>query len=149
MKLNELRPAPGSKKSKKRVGRGESSGLGKTAGRGSQGQRSRKGHSMNPAFEGGQTPYFRRIPKKGFSNHPFKEIYSIINLSDLNGRFVSGDTINQETLIASGLIRRKNDKIKLLGNGALELENLKVSVDKVSATAKAVILEKKGEVCDI
>ena len=145
MKLNELKPAKGSKKSRKRVGRGESSGYGKFSGRGSNGQRSRSGGSLHLAFEGGQTPFFRRVPKKGFSNFPFKDFFSVINVSDLEKTYETGEVVNRETLIEKGLVRRKKLKIKLLGDGEIS-KKLSVFVDKVSKTAKEKVEKAKGDV---
>ena len=95
MKLHNLYPNPGSTKISKRVGRGPGSGLGKTSGRGEKGQNARSGGGVRPGFEGGQTPLFRRIPKRGFSNAPFKKVYAVINLSDLN-KFEDGAVITPE-----------------------------------------------------
>lgn len=143
MKLNELKPAV-TRRLRKRVGRGESSGYGKFSSRGSNGQKSRTGSSISPGFEGGQTPFFRRIPKKGFSNHPFKEIYAVVNVCDLEERYKDKETVNRESLIEKGLLKRKL-KIKILGNGEIT-KSLKIDVDKISASAKEKILSAKGEI---
>lgn len=116
MKLNELKPAPGSKKTRKRVGRGESSGLGKTCGKGSNGQKSRSGASIPAGFEGGQMPLIKRVPKRGFSNYPFKKEYALINVMDLEELFDDGTEITAELLLESGVIKKVLDGIKVLAD---------------------------------
>lgn len=143
MELNELRPSV-PRKARKRVGRGESSGLGKTAGKGSNGQKSRAGGGVKPGFEGGQMPIIRRTPKRGFSNYPFKKHYTIINL-DLLNRFEEGTVVTPELLLEIGLISKLNDGLKVLGNGKIE-KKITVEAHKVSATAKKAIEEKGGSV---
>jgi large subunit ribosomal protein L15 len=142
MRLHDIKPNPGAKHRKRRVGNGESSGLGKTCGKGHKGQKSRSGASIRPNFEGGQMPIFRRLPKKGFNNEAFKTKFSIINLVDLEAKFEDGDTVNEETLRACGLVQGIYDEIKILGNGELT-KKLTVEAYKASATAKAAI-EKAG-----
>ena len=132
MKIGELKPSVGARKARKRVGRGESSGLGKTSGRGHKGQRSRSGKGLKPWFEGGQMPLIRRIPKKGFLP-PTREIYEVINIRDLN-RFAEGQEITVDILRQSGLIKR-NLPVKLLGDGELKFP---VSVQVNSASGVAV-----------
>ncbi len=117
MKLNDLSPVEGSRKNRKRVGRGPGSGHGRTACRGSKGQKARSGGSIGPAFEGGQMPLHRRLPKRGFTNH-FKKVYDIINISDLN-RFEAGVSVDQDKLKDLGLYKGAKNGIKLLGNGEL------------------------------
>jgi large subunit ribosomal protein L15 len=124
------------------VGNGESSGLGKTCGKGHKGQKSRSGASIRPNFEGGQMPIFRRLPKKGFNNAAFKTNFAIVNLSDLEAKFEAGDKVNEESLRACGLVQGIYDEIKVLGGGELT-KSLTVEVYKASATAKAAI-EKAG-----
>lgn len=141
MKLHNLYPNPGSTKTSKRVGRGPGSGLGKTCGRGEKGQNARSGGGVRPGFEGGQTPLFQRIPKRGFSNAPFKTVYAVINLSDLN-KFEDGAVITPELLKEMGLVKQQMDGIKVLGNGILE-KKLHVRAHKFSNTALAKI-EKLG-----
>ena len=141
MKLHELKPNEGSRQKRKIVGRGPGSTLGKTSGRGENGQKSRSGYSHKPAFEGGQLPLYRRLPKRGFSNAKFKTTYAIINLSDLN-RFDNGVEITPEMLKEMGLIKNLQDGIKVLGNGTLE-KKLTVKAHKFSEKAKAEI-EKLG-----
>ena len=143
MELNELRPSV-PRKARKRVGRGESSGLGKTAGKGSNGQKSRAGGGTKPGFEGGQMPIIRRTPKRGFSNYPFKKEYAIINLDVLN-RFEEGTVVTPELLLEAGLVSKMLDGLKVLGNGNLE-KKVSVEAHKVSASARKAIEEKGGSV---
>ena len=143
MELNELRPSV-PRKARKRVGRGESSGLGKTAGKGSNGQKSRAGGGTKPGFEGGQMPIIRRTPKRGFSNYPFKKEYAIINLDVLN-RFEEGTVVTPELLLETGLVSKLLDGLKVLGNGNLE-EKISVEAHKVSKSAQKAIEEKGGSV---
>ena len=141
MKLNTVKPADGATKARKRVGRGPGSGIGKTAGRGENGQNSRSGGGVRIGFEGGQTPLFRRIPKRGFSNARFKKVYAVINLDDLN-KFEDGAEVTPEILKNMGLVKNSLDGIKVLGNGKLE-KKLTVKAHKFSQTAKEAI-EKTG-----
>ena len=141
MKLNELRYTDGSKANAKRVGRGTSSGFGKTSGRGQKGQKSRSGGGVRPGFEGGQNPLFRRIPKRGFNNYNFRVRYAVINVSDLN-RFKDGSEITPELLKEMGLVKKQLDGIKVLGNGTLD-KKLTVKASVFSKTAKEKI-EKNG-----
>ncbi len=137
MKLHELSPAEGSKKSVKRVGRGPASGQGKTAGKGHKGQKARSGYSRRPGFEGGQMPLQRRLPKRGFNNIFAKEIVTV-NVSDLEKRFNDGDVVDAEALIKVGLIKKAKDGVKVLGNGELT-KKLDVKVNAYSAAAKEKI----------
>lgn len=141
MKLHSLQPAPGATTTRKRVGRGVGSGLGKTSGRGQKGQNSRSGGGVRPGFEGGQSPLFRRLPKRGFSNARFKTTYAVINLSDLD-KFEEGATVTPELLKEMGLIKQSLDGIKVLGNGTLT-KKLNVKAHKFSSVAKEQI-EKLG-----
>ncbi len=143
MELNELKPSV-PRKARKRVGRGESSGLGKTAGKGSNGQKSRAGGGVKPGFEGGQMPIIRRTPKRGFSNYPFKKEYAIINLDVLN-RFEEGTVVTPELLLETGLVSKLLDGLKVLGNGNLE-KKISVEAHKVSKSAQKAIEEKGGSV---
>ncbi len=133
MKLHTVKPNPYATKAKKRVGRGPASGTGKTAGRGENGQNSRSGGGVRVGFEGGQTPLFRRLPKRGFSNAKFKKVYAVINLSDLN-KFDNGAEVTPEVLKDMGLVKNTLDGIKVLGNGVLE-KKLTVKANKFSASA--------------
>ena len=141
MKLNTLKPAAGATKARKRVGRGPGSGIGKTAGRGENGQNSRSGGGVRIGFEGGQTPLFRRLPKRGFSNARFKKVYAVINLDDLN-KFEDGAEITPEILKNMGLVKKQLDGIKVLADGTLE-KKLTVKAQKFSKAAKEAI-EKMG-----
>ena len=140
MKLYELSPAAGSDKDVKRIGRGHGSGNGKTAGKGHKGQNARSGGGVRPGFEGGQMPMTRRIPKRGFNNI-FATKYSVVNVSDLD-QFVDGTVVDADLLKASGLIKKTNDGVKILGNGELT-KNLTVKAAAFSASAKEKI-EKAG-----
>jgi large subunit ribosomal protein L15 len=142
MKLHELRPAEGSRKKRRRVGRGEGSGSGKTAGRGTKGQNSRSGGGVALGFEGGQMPLQRRIPKRGFTNI-FEKKYEIINVKDLRN-FASGETIDREKLREAGLVK-KSVGLKLLGVGEIS-HPLTVKVDKVSRAAREKIESVGGKV---
>ena len=139
MKLHELQRNIGATHDKKRVGRGPGSGLGKTSGRGQKGQKARSGGSINPVFEGGQLPLYRRIPKRGFSNAKFKTVYAVINLSDLNV-FEDGTVVTPALLKDTGLIKNQLDGIKVLGNGNLE-KKLTIQANKFSASALEKIKE--------
>jgi len=143
MKLHELAPADGSRKNKKRVGRGNASGSGKTAGRGNKGQNSRSGGGVRPGFEGGQMPIHRRLPKRGFTNI-FKKQVSIINIRDLE-RFESGSLVDETLLIQKGLIKGKRCTIKLLGKGDISYP-LVVKVNSVSNGAREKIEAAGGTV---
>jgi large subunit ribosomal protein L15 len=139
--LSRLRPAPGAVRGKRRKGRGPGSGLGKTAGHGQKGQKARHpGNFSKLGFEGGQMPLYRRIPKRGFTN-PFTKTVGTVNVKDL-ARFDAGATVDEASLREAGLIKRKVDMIKLLGDGELEIA-LTVKVHAASATATQKI-EKAG-----
>jgi large subunit ribosomal protein L15 len=141
--LNNLSPTPGSRRQKKRVGRGPGSGLGKTAGRGHKGARSRSGYTSKPGFEGGQMPLHRRLPKRGFTNI-FKKQYAIVTLSDLD-RFESGATVDRNALLEAGIISEKDTLIKVLANGEIS-KDVQVNVDKVSKGAREKIVAAGGAV---
>ena len=137
MKLHELSPNPGSVSSRKRVGRGPGSGLGKTSGKGHKGQNARSGGGVRVGFEGGQLPLFRRLSKRGFNNYEFRTVYATVNVSDLN-RFEDGTTVTPELLIETGLVKKELDGIKVLGNGELT-KKLVVKANKFSGSAKEKI----------
>lgn len=137
MKLNELKYNEGSKKDIKRLGRGSSSGTGKTSGRGENGQKSRSGGGVRIGFEGGQLPLYRRLPKRGFSNAMFKKTYAVINVSDLN-MFDDGTEVTPALLSEMGIIKKQLSGIKVLGNGTLE-KKLTVRAHKFSNIAKEKI----------
>lgn len=145
MELKDLKPAEGSRHSRKRVGRGNGSGYGKTAGRGLNGQKSRAGGGKRPGFEGGQTPLAMRLPKlPGFRNINRVE-YLAVNVSRLEEKFEAGEVVNGESLKAKGIIKHEDALVKVLGDGELT-KALTVSVDKVSASAKAKIEAAGGKV---
>lgn len=133
MKLHELEKNIGATHAKKRVGHGPGSGLGKTSGRGQKGQKARSGGSINPVFEGGQLPLYRRLPKRGFSNYPFKKEYAVINLSDLNV-FEDGTVITPALLKERGIVKKQLSGVKVLGEGQLE-KKLTVQAHKFSKSA--------------
>ena len=143
MKLHELKPAEGSTKSKKRIGRGTASGQGKSAGKGQKGQNSRSGGGVRLGFEGGQMPLYRRLPKIGFTNI-FRKEYAIVNLSDLE-RFDNGTVVNPEMLKEAGLVKAMLSGVKILGNGDLT-KNLTVQAHKFSKTAADKIAAAGGKV---
>lgn len=143
MKLNELTKAPEAK-AKKRVGRGPGSGLGKTSGRGENGQKSRSGASIPAWFQGGQTPLFRRIPKRGFNNARFRVEYATINLSDLNKMFNDGDVVTPELLKEKGIIKKQLCGVKVLGNGELE-KKLTIKANRFSSSAVTKIESAGGK----
>ena len=133
MKLHELEKNIGATHSKKRVGRGSGSGLGKTSGHGQKGQKARSGVSISGVFEGGQTPLYSRLPKRGFSNAPFKIRYATINVDELNA-FEDGAVVTPEILKATGIIKNQLDGIKVLGTGELE-KKLTIKAHSFSASA--------------
>ncbi|WP_128896415.1 50S ribosomal protein L15 [Longirhabdus pacifica] len=132
MKLHELKPSPGSRRERKRLGRGSASGTGKTSGKGHKGQNARSGGGVRPGFEGGQNPLYRRLPRRGFTNIHRTE-YAIVNLTDLN-RFAEGTEVTPESLRECGLVKDAKDGIKILGNGELNVK-LTVKANKFSQTA--------------
>lgn len=142
MKLHELKPAEGSRSSRKRIGRGIGSGTGKTSGKGHKGQNARSGGGVRPGFEGGQNPLFRRLPKRGFTNINRKD-YAIVNLEVLN-RFEEGTEITPALLIESGVVSNERSGIKILGNGSLE-KKLTVKAHKFSGSAKEAIEAAGGQ----
>ena len=142
MKLHELKPAEGSRKERKRVGRGIGSGTGKTAGKGHKGQNARSGGGVRLGFEGGQTPLFRRLPKRGFTNINRKE-YAIVNLDALN-RFEDGTEVTPELLIETGVVSNERAGIKILAKGKVE-KKLTVKAHKFSSAAKEAIEAAGGQ----
>lgn len=144
MKLNELKPVAGARHAKKRVGRGVGSGMGKTSTRGSKGQNSRSGGLGRPGFEGLQTPLFKRLPKRGFTNVSRKE-YAVVNLGDINDKFEVGAVVDLAALIEAGLVKKENEGVKILGKGefnkALTIKAKKFSksaVEKINAAGGTV-----------
>ncbi|MDR7240387.1 MULTISPECIES: 50S ribosomal protein L15 [Neobacillus] len=136
MKLHELKPAEGSRKDRKRLGRGIGSGQGKTAGKGHKGQNARSGGGVRLGFEGGQTPLYRRLPKRGFTNFSRKE-YAVVNLDALN-RFAEGTEVTPELLIETGVVSNEKAGIKILAKGTIE-NKLTVKAHKFSSAAKEAI----------
>ena len=143
MGLSNLKPAKGSTQSRKRVGRGPGSGLGKTSGRGEKGQKSRSGFSHRPGFEGGQMPLHRRVPKRGFSNARFRKEYTELNLDQLEV-FEAGTIVTPEVLLKNGLIRKLRDGVKVLGRGELT-KALTVRAHRFSASAQERIAAAGGK----
>ncbi|WP_339950302.1 50S ribosomal protein L15 [uncultured Albimonas sp.] len=148
MKLNELRDNPGATKARKRVGRGPGSGVGKTGGRGIKGQKSRSGVAIN-GFEGGQMPIYRRLPKRGFTK-PFRDEFAVINLDNLSkfieeGKIDASAKIDEDVLVASGLVRRKRDGVRLLGRGEVT-QALTIEVTGASKSALAAVEKAGGSV---
>jgi large subunit ribosomal protein L15 len=146
MNLGTLKPPEGSRKKKKRVGRGDGSGHGGTAGKGAKGQNARSGHSVRPNFEGGQMPLTRRIPKRGFKN-PMRRIIAIVNIEQLKG-FTQGALVDRDTLVAVGLVPGKADGVKVLGNGEINFP-LSVNVDSVSRGAREKIEAAGGTIIEV
>ena len=143
MKLHDLQPAEGSRKVRNRVGRGTSSGNGKTSGRGQKGQKARSGGGVRLGFEGGQTPLFRRLPKRGFTNVNRKE-YAVINLDVLN-RFEDGTEVTPVALVEAGIVKNEKAGIKVLGNGSLD-KKLTVKAAKFSKHAQETIEAAGGSI---
>ncbi len=141
MKLHTMKPQEGATFTRKRVGRGNGSGFGKTSGKGQKGQNARSGGGVRPGFEGGQLPLYRRLPKRGFTNAKFKVEYAVINLSDLN-KFEDGAVVTPELLKEMGILKNQLDGVKVLGNGTLE-KKINVKAHKFSKVAKEQI-EKLG-----
>jgi len=146
MNLGTLRPPEGSRKKKKRVGRGDGSGHGGTAGKGAKGQNARSGHSVRPNFEGGQMPLTRRMPKRGFKN-PMRRIIAIVNIEQLKG-FAQGALVDRGTLTAVGLVSGRVDGVKVLGNGEINFP-LSLKVDRVSRGAREKIEAAGGTIVEV
>ena len=145
MKLHELQPAAGSKKTRTRVGRGLGSGWGKTSGRGQKGQNSRSGGGVRSGFEGGQMPLYRRLPKRGFNNSVFAKQYAEVNVEQLN-RFEDGAVVDPVALIEAGILKNVRDGIRILGNGSLETKNLTVIANGFTKSAEEKITAAGGKV---
>ena len=146
MKLHELKKNEGATFHKKIVGRGSGSGLGKTSGRGQKGQNARSGGGVSPVFEGGQLPLYRRLPKRGFSNHDFKTVYAVINVGDLNV-FNDGDVVTPALLKEKGIVKKQLDGIKVLGNGTLE-KKLTIQAHRFSKSA-LIKIEESGSKAEV
>ncbi len=147
MNLHNLKPRPGAKHRVKRLGCGESSGLGKTSGRGHKGQKSRSGGGVRPGFEGGQMPLHRRLPKRGFNNTRFQDKIAVVNVADLDGRFEDGATVNMDSLKEARLVKGTYDAVKVLGDGELT-KKLTLEGCKVSASAKEKIEKAGGAIAE-
>ena len=143
MSLNELSPAIGAKKNRKRLGRGMASGTGKTSGKGAKGQKARSGGGVRPGFEGGQMPIHRRLPKRGFTNI-FKKVYAIVNLREL-AAFEAGAVVDEASLIQRGIVKGKFDAIKILANGEIT-SSITLKIGHISTGAKAKIEAAGGTV---
>ena len=143
MKLNELRPAEGSTKAKKRVGRGDGSGHGGTSCRGSKGQNARSGGGVKPGFEGGQMPLSRRLPKRGFHNR-FRRDIVVVNINQL-GAFPKGSVVDADALVASGIVKRSGDGIKVLGKGSIDYP-LTLKISGISRGAREKIEASGGTI---
>ncbi len=148
MELADITSKAGAHEQRKRVGRGRGSGHGKTCGRGHKGSGQRAGGSIRPLTEGGQMPLFRRIPKRGFSNAPFRTDYDIVNVCDLDELFSNGDEITKQTLVKVGLLRNDRVLVKILGDGDLA-KKLTVLADRFSKSAKEKIAAAGGTVSEI
>lgn len=145
MQLNDLFPAPGSRSSRKRVGRGNGSGHGSTAGRGDKGQNSRAGGGKGPGFEGGQNPLHMRMPKLGGFKNRNRVEYAVVNVSRLEDLYAAGETVDVDSLFEKGVIKAKTTPVKVLGDGELT-KKLTVKIDKVSGPARAKIEAAGGTV---
>ncbi|MBL1215943.1 MAG: 50S ribosomal protein L15 [Planctomycetes bacterium] len=148
MMIHEITEKVGRHKARKRVGRGQGSGHGKTCGRGHKGAKSRAGWSQRFGFEGGRLPYFRQFPKRGFSNEVFRTAYQIVNVEQLDERFEDGATVDAASLVAVGLVRNAQDPVKILGQGDLT-KKLAVTAAKFSGSAKEKIEAKGGSVTEV
>lgn len=145
MNLHDLQPNPGAKHRTKRLGKGESSGLGKTSGKGHKGQKSRSGGTIRPGFEGGQMPLHRRLPKRGFNNFTFRDKIAVVNLARIEEKFEDGETVSEETLRERNLMKGVYDAVKVLGQGDLT-KKLTFKVNLVSKTAQEKIEKAGGSV---
>jgi len=142
MNLNELRPADGSKRDRKRVGRGHGTGWGKTAGKGHNGQKQRSGTYVSPIFEGGQMPIIRRVPKRGFSNSPFKKDMVVITLSDIIEKFNDGDVVSLETLVENGIIKNPKFIIKYSDEALRNIKGKKAVKEYLETNVESYVKEK-------
>lgn len=143
LRLEDLRPAPGSRHHRKRVGRGQGSGHGKTSGRGGKGQTARSGHQMPPGFEGGQTPLWRRVPKRGFHN-ALRHEYAIVNLETLAAHYSEDAEVSPESLIEKGIIKKQRAGVKVLGHGDCP-KGLVIKADRFSQSARDKIAAAGGQ----
>lgn len=144
MYIHDLKNAEGEKQSKKRLGRGIGSGIGKTSGKDHKGQNARSGGGVRPGYEGGQTPLFKRLPKRGFTNIN-KHVYAIVNLDDINALFEAGSVVDLDALKKVGLVKKEYEGVKVLGNGELD-KALTVKAAKFSKSAEEKISKAGGTV---
>ena len=142
MNLNELRPAEGSKRERRRVGRGHGTGWGKTAGKGHNGQKQRSGTYVSPIFEGGQMPIIRRVPKRGFSNSPFKKDMVVITLSDIVEKFNDGDVVSLQTLVENGIIKNPKFIVKYSDEALRNIKGKKAVKEYLEANVESYVKEK-------
>ena len=142
MNLNELRPADGSKRDRKRVGRGHGTGWGKTAGKGHNGQKQRSGTYVSPIFEGGQMPIVRRVPKRGFSNSPFKKDMVVITLSDIVEKFNDGDVVSLQTLVENGIIKNPKFIVKYSDEALRNVKGKKAVKEYLEVNVESYVKEK-------
>ena len=142
MNLNELRPAEGSKRERRRVGRGHGTGWGKTAGKGHNGQKQRSGTYVSPIFEGGQMPIIRRVPKRGFSNSPFKKDMVVIALSDIVEKFNDGDVVSLQTLVENGIIKNPKFIVKYSDEALRNVKGKKAVKEYLEANVESYVKEK-------
>jgi large subunit ribosomal protein L15 len=143
-----LKAPAGANRNKKRIGRGPGSGTGKTAGKGHKGQNARSGGGVRPGFEGGQMPLYRRIASRGFSNYPFKKVFKVINVAEIDEKYIDGETVSLETLKDKKIIKKSDKLVKLLGNGEIT-KKLEVTLDKVSVSAKEKIEKAGGKIVTV
>ena len=143
--LSNLKPAEGSKKTRKRIGRGQGSGWGTQAGKGHKGQKARSGGTIRLGFEGGQTPTYRRLPKRGFSNYPFTRLVCHVNLNNIDTKFTNGETVNLDTLVSKGLVKNlpETADVKILAKGTLS-KKLSFSGDFKFSEAAKVMIQNSG-----
>ncbi len=143
-----LNAPAGANKSRKRLGRGSGSGLGKTSGKGNKGQNARSGGGVRPGFEGGQMPIYRRIASRGFSNYPFKKTSVVVNLSDLEKNYKANEKVNIDSLKEKSLIKNNDKFVKLLGDGEIT-KKLEVSLTSISASAREKIEKAGGKITSV
>ncbi len=143
----ELKAPKGANRQKKVLGRGHGAGTGKTSGKGHKGQKARSGGNVRPGFEGGQMPLYRRVAARGFSNFPFKKVYTPVNLSHLERCFSDGDVVSLETLVQKGIIKKSEKMVKILAKGDLT-KKLDVQIEKLSAGAAEKIKKAGGSVIE-
>lgn len=147
MEAPKIKAPAGANRKKKVLGRGHGAGTGKTSGKGHKGQNARSGGGTKLGFEGGQMPLYRRLAARGFSNHPFKKEYTVINLSQIEKRYEDGEVVSLETLVAKGLIKKAETAVKILGNGDFS-KKVSFEIDKISASAAEKISKAGGSIAE-